>query len=151
MSFATEIYRSTDQYGNTVFSDKAPQNSTPVKLPPINTTPATETREPAHRQKTQPTVTMSNQIAIQSPSNGDIIPNGRIPTSVRVTTREKVDPSQRIVIELDGQTVANSRSCPYTIPRLSRGPQRIRASHDDQSGKVNSKASVDIMVYQPGN
>ncbi len=151
MSFATEIYRSTDQYGNTVFSDTPPKNSTPVELPPINTAPPTEVSDTAHRKKPSVTVNMSNQISIQSPANGDIIPNGRIPTTIRVTTREKLAPSQRIVIELNGQKLSNSSSTQYTIPLLSRGPHRIRASLIDQTGKAISKDSVDIMVYQPGN
>ncbi|WP_373096370.1 DUF4124 domain-containing protein [Zhongshania sp.] len=151
LSLAAEIYRSTDQYGNTVFSDKAPKNSTPVELPPINTTPATELSNKPPRRATSTSVSHSNQITIQNPANGAIIPNGLIPTDVRITTKETVDPSQRIVFELDGHTLASSTSTQYTIPRLSRGPHRISASLLDQNGKTISKDSIDIMVYQPGS
>ena len=151
LSAATEIYRSTDQYGNTVFSDKAPKHSTPVALPSINTTPATEVSNTQSSSSSTSTVTMSNKISIQSPANGAILPNGRLPTAVRVTTQNAVDPSLHIEFELDGQVLNSSSSTQHTIPRLSRGPHRIQASLKNQAGKVISKDAIDIMVYQPGN
>jgi len=151
LSFATEIYRSTDQYGNTVFSDKAPKNSSPVELPPINTTPATEVSDTPTRQAPKVTAAHSNRITIQSPANGAIIANGRLPTTVRASTKDAVDPSLRIVFELDGKTLSSSSSTQHTIPRLSRGPHRISVSLIDQNSKTLSKDAVDIMVYHPGN
>ncbi|WP_373091230.1 DUF4124 domain-containing protein [Zhongshania sp.] len=151
LSFATEIYRSTDQYGNTVFSDKAPKNSSPVELPPINTTPATEVSNTAPRQAPKVTATHSNRITIRSPANGAIIANGRLPTTVRATTKDALEPSFRIVFELDSKTLSSSRSTQHTIPRLSRGPHRISVSLIDQNSRTLSKDTVDIIVHHPGN
>ncbi|MEX1670320.1 DUF4124 domain-containing protein [Zhongshania guokunii] len=151
LSFATEIYRSTDQYGNTVFSDKAPKNSTPVKLPPTNTTPATDVSNRPNHRPTSINVSPDNRITIQSPNNGAIIANGLIATTVSTSTQNPLDPSQRIVFSLDNDTLTRSSSTQYTIPRLSRGPHRIGASIIDEHGRQISKDAVDIMVYLPGN
>jgi len=151
LSFATEIYRSTDQYGNAVFSDKAPKNSTPVVLPPTNTTPATEVNSQANHRPASTSVSASNQITIQSPSNGAIIANGLLPTTVSASTKSPLDSSQHIVFSLDNKTLASSSSTQFTIPRLSRGPHRISATIIDEHGRRIGKDAVDIMVYLPGN
>ena len=71
-----EIYRSTDEQGQTVFSDAPKPGSTPVELAPTNTTPAVA---PSSQHQPFPKVLgpAPNRLHITQPSNGQVLANGR--------------------------------------------------------------------------
>ena len=145
-----EIYRYTDEHGHTVYSDKAPKNVEPFSLPDLNTTPAVEIDEP--QRKTSKAIDLDNYtIHISAPSDGAIIPNGLIPTTVTVSTDQALRKGQQIRISLDGRELNTSTSTSHTIPRLARGQHQISANIIDRNGKSLAESRIQIMVYRPGN
>ncbi|WP_339678163.1 DUF4124 domain-containing protein [uncultured Zhongshania sp.] len=145
-----EIYRYTDENGRTVFSDKAPKNSETVTLPTLNTTPAVDVAEP-QRSKVNDVNMDRNTIQISSPSDGTIIPNGLVATTVSVRTGTPLQDGQQIRIKLDGSTITTSSATSHEIPRLTRGQHQIRAILISKDGKNLAEDSSSVMVYLPTN
>lgn len=145
-----EIYRYTDENGNTVYSDKAPKGSSPITLPGLNTTPAVDIVEP--KQKRPKAINLDlNNIQITTPSDGAIIANGLLPTTVTVSTDQALRKSQQIHISLDGRLISKTTSTSASIPSMPRGQRQISATIVDSKGKTLAESSVSVMVYRPGN
>lgn len=145
-----EIYRYTDDNGHTVYSDKAPKSTEPITLPTLNTTPPIDINEPKREPKKAINLDR-NTIRISSPSDGAIIANGLVGTTVSASTDQALRKGQQIRISLDGQVLSTSTSLSTTIPRLPRGQRHIKATLVDQNGKTLSEASIKITVYWPTN
>lgn len=147
-----EIYRYIDENGHTVYSDKAPKGSspTPMALPSINTTPAVDINE-AKRKPSKAINLDINGIQISSPSDGAIIPNGLVPTTVNIKTDQALRKDQQIRISLDGRIISSSSSTSASIPRIPRGQHQISAAIIDSNGKTVAESSINVMVYRPNN
>jgi hypothetical protein len=145
-----EIYRYTDENGRTVYSDKAPKSAESITLPTLNTTPAIDINEP--KRKPKETVNLDrNTIRISSPSDGAIIANGLVGTTVTASTDQALRKGQHIRISLDGEVLSTSTSMSTTIPRLARGQHDIKATLLDQNSKTLSEDRINITVYRPTN
>jgi hypothetical protein len=145
-----EIYRYTDKNGNTVYSDKAPKGSSPITLPKLNTTPAVDTTEPKRKHPKAINLDL-NSIQINTPSDGAIIANGLLPTTVTMTTDQALRQGQQIHIRLNGRLVSKTTSTSTSIPRMPRGQQQISAAIIDSNGKTLAESSIRVMVYRPSN
>lgn len=145
-----EIYRYTDENGNTVYSDKAPKGSSPITLPELNTTPAVDTSEPKRKYPKAINLDLNN-IQITTPSDGAIIANGLLPTTVTMSTDQALRNDQQIHISLDGRLISKTTSTSASIPAMPRGQHQISAAIVDSKGKKLAESSISVMVYRPSN
>ena len=146
-----EIYRSTNDQGQTVFSDAPQPGATPVELPPTNTTPAVSPAPSSQSSLQSKNATHSNRLRIQQPSDGQVLPNGRIPTEVKLSLEQPLQKGQRIRIRVDGEVVSEGSATSTRIPLLHRGQHQISAQLLDQGGRVVSEDRISVMSYWPNN
>lgn len=146
-----EIYRSVDEHGNPVFSDTKDKDSIAVDLPVTNTTPAVDT--PTTKQnKRRPAISEDiPDIKITAPRDGQIFPNGLVATQVRTSLSKPLPKGFRIAISLNGQLLVSGRQTDISIPRLNRGPHRIRVQLFNEQDEVIRSDSIQIMAYWPSN
>ncbi|CAA0078658.1 Uncharacterised protein [Zhongshania aliphaticivorans] len=148
----TEIYRYIDEQGNTVYSDKASENSETLSLPAINTTPSLDIKKSKPKQKPNKNLTADdNRVRIRSPQNNAIIANGLTATTVEVSTDEPLQQDQKIRISVDGNTTITDTTTRLSIPQLPRGPHQITATIINAEGKIVSSDQINVMVYRPTN
>ena len=87
-----EIYRSTDDQGQAVFSDAPKPGSTPVELAPTNTTPAVS---PSTQPHSFPKVLgpAPNTLNIQQPGNGQVLPQRLLCRGMQQECGELLNPA----------------------------------------------------------
>lgn len=147
-----QIYRSTDAQGNTVYSDTPSPGSEAVELPQPNTTPAVEPSAIPRPRETDDDATVP-AIRITQPSDGQIIANGRLPTTVRIDSDRPLGPAYQLSLSIDGsrQSLPATMPLEHSIPLLSRGAHTIEAVLKNADGDTVSRDSVDIIVRWPGS
>lgn len=150
---SAEIYRSTDEQGNTVFSDTPSPNSEAVELPQPNTTPAVDPSDAPQQSRSNNDIANAPTIRITTPSNGAILPNGRLPTAVRIDSNRPLGKRYTLTLIVDGQsrTLPTATPVEHRIPLLSRGPHSLEAILKTSDGMVVNRHKVDIIVRWPGS
>ncbi len=146
----SDIYQHTDEAGRTTYSDSPRDGGKAVELPAINTTPAVTPAEPAASKPAAPSARDAlNALRIQQPRDGQIFPNGRIPTQLSVSLQRPLRGGEKVRFSLNGSPISEGKALSTRITLLPRGRHQISASVIDRRGKVLGRDSVAIVVHWP--
>ncbi len=131
---AAEVYKSVDQYGNTVFSDVPSDNAEKIDVGEVPTIPAVEEQAPLQSSpKLLPhyrTLELSSPVHDQTyfRSEGDLL------VSIRLIPR--LASNHTVVVYLNSNEFLSGRSLSYSIPELDRGTYQLRVAIKDGEGKI---------------
>lgn len=137
-----EIYRWVDESGNVVFSDESQPGAEKIELPPSMTyTPVeSETDNILKLSPDEEEVDLDvpdYEIRIVAPANDESIwvNNGDVTVSMIIEPELDAERGDKIVLELDGQPVAESlASTTFQLKNLSRGTHNLTAMVVDSNG-----------------
>lgn len=151
-----QIYKTTDEHGNVVFSDQPPKDGAPseeIDVSPTNTAPAAAVSAPAPKPDKAPEEPEASKpvVTITSPDNETTIPMGGGNFSVSASVSPSLDENQSLLLRIDGE--------PWGEPQASGGWQLtnvFRGAHDltvdllDSEGKtIVSSPGVRVYVLRP--
>lgn len=131
---AAEVYKSVDQYGNTVFSDVPSDNAEKIDVQELPTIPAL--KEQPFRATPPKPVERYSSVAISSPSNDETYFKSEGDVVVSVSTQPHLFPSDTIVLYLNSNEFLSGQALTFRIPELDRGTYQLRAAIKDASGKI---------------
>jgi hypothetical protein len=141
---ASEIYRTTDEDGNVVFTDDPPtDDAEPVELDPLTTVKPVE-GEPAGGTSASPgePERPSNGISgisIAYPENEKGIRHngGNVPFRIALEPEGATLPrGHQVEIILDGEVRGRAASTQVTVSPVDRGPHTVRARIIDNGGQT---------------
>ena len=151
-----QIYKTTDEQGNVVFTDQPPAGSSSseaVELPPTNTTPPPPAIAPVDRntpaEQSQPTPI---EVSIASPANETTIPMGGGIFDVVAKPSPGLSPGQMLQLLMDGEPQGPPQtSNRWKLENVLRGPHDLMVRILGSSGEViASSESVRVYVLRPG-
>lgn len=157
LSFSTlaisEIYQSTDNDGNAVFSDIKSDRSEPVTLQPTNTTtlPKLDTTDHMETESSQEAPVRYSSVSIQSPSDDEIIRNTVGNVNVSVLVEPALQANHGIQILVDGTAVTRPLSnTQFQFGGIERGSHQLSAQIVDLSDDsvVETSPTVQFHVKQ---
>ena len=143
---ATEIYRTVDENGRVIFTDKPQgENSEKVDVPEPIIVPEVIPKprpRPSQRQERTPT---SYDVVLAYPTPELHINPGTFHLPVQVSTQPNVHPRHNLVILDNGEPVDG-----MVIQYIIRGTHSIQAQVLDERGKVlGSSQAVTVYVHRP--
>lgn len=151
-----QIYKTTDEQGNVIFSDAPPAGtgqSEQVELPRTNTTPPPPTVVPVPRPESEPAETEPEPlaVAITSPENESTIPMGGGNFSVSASLSPGGGEQQALQLLMDGAPQgAPQATGTWNLQNVLRGPHDLVVEAVDASGKVLARSeSVRVYVLRP--
>jgi hypothetical protein len=149
---ADEIYRTTNENGDVVFTDEPPSDDAePLKLDPLTTVPPVQTDGAAGgtaAEQTEPTAEAKKD---QTPANGIsgvrlVYPpdeKGIRHNGGNVPFRVEFDPEgtplprgHRLVVMLDGEMRARSTGTEVVVSPVDRGPHNAKVRVVDAAGRT---------------
>lgn len=149
---AAEIYRTTDEDGNVVFTDDPPSDDAePVELEPLTTVPSADEGSGGNagtETGTSPTTGEATEeppergisgISIAYPEQGKGIRHngGNVPFRVALQPEGATLPrGHQVEIILDGKPRARAASTRVTVSPVDRGPHTVRARIIDNAGQT---------------
>ena len=152
---SAQIYRTTDEQGNVVFTDRPPASSTtaePVELPETNTTPATPVRP---RPKPTPAAEEPEgsgiSVAIKIPANETTIPMGPGNFSVNVAVEPALPGGTSLQLYMDGIPWGDAQQgTSWALSNVFRGAHDITVAVVDSQGQhLASSDPVRVYVMRP--
>jgi hypothetical protein len=150
---SAQIYKTTDEKGNPQFTDKpdpGATNATSVDLEPVNTITPIETRAAAPATVETETSATYKTLAITSPANEGIIPNGLSPTNVTAAISPALLKGHQLRLLVNGIEAGTTTSNSFVVPTLNRGTNTLQLDVLAGNDTIQSSATVTIFVYRPG-
>lgn len=152
---ADKIYKTEDEQGRTVYSDKpskAAQEQT--ELPPVNDMPAPERRpsfEPeseAQRQGNEEPIEYGVQIV--QPANETTLTAGERDLPIRVELSPSLQAGHSLAYYLDNELIQQTQSTQVTIEEIFRGRHTLAVDVIDQQGRILGRSEpVVVFVHRP--
>jgi hypothetical protein len=130
---AAEVYKTTDEAGNVIYSDKPSPEAETIMIPETQTIPA-DTAPPFEYTPPAPETRPYTGLSIVSPTNDEALrPEDQ---AVRVTAR--AEPAFRgqdtYVLFLDGREHSAGKSPVFVLPELERGTHSVAVALRDPAG-----------------
>ena len=151
-----QIYKTTDEHGNVVFTDAPPAGSgqsEQVDLPRTNTTPPPPTVTPVPRPKAEPAEAQAVpvEVAITSPANESTIPMGGGNFSVSASISAGGSSEQTLQLLVDGSPQgAPQEAGNWNLQNVLRGPHDLVVEVLGRDGKVLARSdTVRVYVLRP--
>ncbi len=147
----TVIYRSTDEQGQTVFSDQPSQGAEQVEVKEPNRAPAVKPTPRPEKKKTD-TYGSGYEVTITHPADGDFIANGLLGTNVSATVNPPLLPKHQLEFLHNGESLGAGSSYQTRIDRLTPGGHQISARVLDRDGKILGQSDITSITAQwPGS
>jgi len=158
-----KIYKTTDEDGNTVFTNEKPsEDAEPVDLEPLNTVPPEQITDPeasprdqnqAGGQQRQDQATPRYRgVAIKYPPPGQTVRHngGVVPFQVETQPAGKpLAEGHRIQVVLDGEVRDSGRKRQISVSAVNRGPHTAEARIVDQDGAaITSSEPVEFTLLR---
>jgi hypothetical protein len=142
--YGAEIYKTYDQFGNPIFSDKATDEAEKIEVDDVMTIPAFRGPPPSG-PRPEP-VERYRQISITSPKNDETYfkAEGNLVISIQLIPR--LFSSDSIVVNMDGQQIYSGKSTSFSLADVDRGIHTMDVSVVDAAGN-ELKRSDQITFY----
>lgn len=144
-----EVYKSVDQDGRIIYTDKPIPNSEKIEITEPNTiksvsVPNVDEQEPASQPFEY------EQLTITSPSDNSIIPNGLVPFDVAINIAPKLQEEHQLQLLIDEKMYSSSTQNTFRVTNLSRGQHTLQALIIDSSGnRLTQSSTIRVFAYHP--
>lgn len=147
---ADPIYRVVDEQGRVTYTDSPPANNKTeeLKLPPINTQPATLIPKPRAKRdnqaQTQQTTNLPYQLSrIVQPEQDATVPIGQLDVVIQIALQPRLQQGDRVMLyhneKLQGKAVAATS---FSLSDLVRGQHTVRAEIIDSNDRIKAQTQT---------
>lgn len=132
-----DVYRSVDEDGNVVFSDKPSPDAEKVEINEVQTIDPGNVPEYKYTppRKSQAPVSSYKKITITNPSNDQALSANDGNVTVNVAVEPKLESGDVITLYLDGGQVAEGEGSAFNLTNLDRGTHTLSAAIKTSDGK----------------
>lgn len=147
LALADSVYRTLDEQGNVIFTDQPSPGAERIE---IKQAPAVEFRKieiPERRERQQQkTEQYYQELFIQQPSIEQTIHDNQGNLSVSVAVVPELKQGHRLLLELDGQQIAEQAAPLFQLQNIDRGAHAVSVRILDQNGQT-VLASAPVTFY----
>lgn len=155
LAATAQIYKTTDQNGNVVYTDKPPvtgDSAEKVKLNPINTSaPPREVIRPSTKEVSEEATAVSYSIDIVSPANETTVPMG--PGNFLLSANIEPTPGagETLQLQVDGVPWGEPQtSASWALTNVFRGAHDLTVSVLDKKGApLGTSSPIRVYVMRP--
>ena len=135
-ALAETVYKSVDEAGNVIFSDRPGAEAETLDLQPAPT--IKNPNPPAYRPPPAPVAAPApyHSLTITSPQNDQGLRSNTGDFSVALSLSPPLKPGHRIIITLDGREIANGAETRATVKNADRGSHILGARVIDAAGQT---------------
>ena len=136
-SQADDVYRSVDEDGNIIFTDKPLPDAEKITIDEIQTVDTPKTKPFKYTPAKKPTAGTYSNLMISSPANDTAIRDntGNISISVAVEPSLRANRGDRLIIYMDNQIIGEGSSTTVNLKNVDRGTHSLSAVIVSVNGK----------------
>lgn len=138
---SADVYRSVDEHGNVVFSDKPSPGAEKVDIPPPQTIPAEQVENPDIKPPPASPLQYST-FEIASPKDQEAVRanNGDITINVAIDPPLRAEDS--VVLYMDGNEQSSGKTRSFKLSSVDRGQHEAYVEIRDNSGHVKQTSQT---------
>jgi hypothetical protein len=141
-----EVYRSVDENGNVVYTDKPSPDAEKIKIDKVQTIPAGPDNF-KYTPPEKPDLGNYTKLEIASPENNHVFTGNIGEVNVSVTIKPALRESDSFVFYMDGKKQGDSSSPSFQMTNLDRGTHTVKVDVVNQDGKsLKSSSAVSFTV-----
>ncbi len=151
-SVSAEVYRSLDEDGNVVFTDKPSPDAEKIRVDKVQTISPPKVTDFEYTPPEKAVNDGYTKLEIISPQNDQTFTGGAGNVMVNILIEPALDTKQgdRLVLTMDGKKQAEASSTSFSFTNLDRGTHTTKADIVNKSGKsLKSSATVTFFVRRP--
>ena len=139
---AADVYKTVDEDGNIIFTDKPSGDAEKIELQELQTienpNPAKYRPEPDRNDKKGGSGDRNiyNTLIVTNPADGSGLRNNAGNVTITVSVEPTLRPGHRLVLTMDGEEISNGNSLSTSLQNVDRGTHNIAASIVDENDKV---------------
>ena len=140
---AETVYKTVDEHGNVIFTDKQEEGAEEIHVEEAQTISnphAGDYRHRPYQKKRKPAVRYS-AITISAPANDSVVQGNEGNVSISVATTPNLRSGDQIEISMDGGKVASGSASSYTVSNVARGTHTLIAKIVGRDGKTLTASS----------
>ena len=152
---AEEIYRSVDEHGRVIFSDKPSDGAKPVEVRPANTmsqpAPTAPTADKADAQEPSAAARPYTLVAIVEPADGATVVDQLGAFTVRFSTEPPRQADHPVRLLMDGEPAGTNVAEGVRVSGSTRGDHLLQLQVLDRDGRLlGQSGTVRVLVVRPG-
>ncbi len=146
-AIAETVYKSVDENGNIIFTDKPSKDAEEIKLQELQTiknpNPAKYTPRPEQPKQEASYKTF----LVSNPADGAGLRSNSGNVSISLSLQPPLRSGHKIIITMDGKEVSKGSTTSVSLQNLDRGSHNITASVIDGNGKqmISTSSSFSIL------
>jgi hypothetical protein len=149
---AGEIYKTVDEQGRVIYSDRpSSQPGERVTLPPVNTLPSDITRPASGyppSQAREPAI--DYQVRIVSPQDNATVPPGQRDLAIAVSLNRPLHRDHLLMFMMDGEPLEETRNNSVVVREITRGAHSLHVEVIDARGNTLTRSgSITVNVHRP--
>jgi|SRR5690554_4560682 len=147
-----EVYKTTDQYGNVIYSDapiptRTGETTEKVRVRDTNTMPSTPQRvEPRPSRQQSSSSQPDYQVRIVSPTPETSVPPGQRDLIIAVSTALPLPRGAMFAYYMNGELLGRTQVNNYSIREIIRGAHSLEVKVESETGELLS-SSEPVTVY----
>lgn len=147
-NLAAEVYRSVDENGNVVFTDKPGPDSELIEIDDLQTIKPPPSRGSGYKPPKKAEAPYS-AINILSPANDEAIRSDAGNVTINIEVKPTLRPRDNVVLYMDGKEIELGKAMAKAFSGLDRGTHQIRAAVKDPDGRIqHSSTSVSFHLLR---
>lgn len=132
--FAADVYRSVDENGNIIYTDKPTPDAEKIRIDEIQTIEPPDTPEFTYTPPTpRDEPSQYKVLKITSPADGDAIEDAAGNLSVSVSVEPALSPGHKIALFVDGNKTGEGGGS-FNLQNVDRGTHSLSAAILDNAG-----------------
>lgn len=149
---AAEIYRTVDENGNVVYTDRPVQGGKQVELPELSTYEALPAPPAAPAQPNTAAATEDNpavKLSFVQPTEGETVFNNQGNLIVAVRVEPPLEPAQKLAVQIDDAEPVRIQEPTHQFTEVHRGTHTVKAWVENAVGEpVGQQAAVTFYMRQ---
>lgn len=149
---AEKVYKTVDEDGNIIFTDKPSAESEEIELQELQTiknpNPA-KYQPPQNKSSAQDLKNLYKSLLVTNPADGSGLRDNAGNVSISVSLQPSLRPGHSLVITLDGKEISKGNSLSVSLSNVDRGTHNIGVSVIDSSGEqlISTSSSFSLLRY----
>ena len=147
---AETVYKTVDENGNIIFTDKPSKNSEEIKLQKLQTikNPNPAKFTPRAKPSVGDEGTVYKTFLISNPADGSGLRSNSGNVTVSLTLEPPLRSGHKVIISLDGKEISSGTSTSVVVQMVDRGTHSVSASILDSKGAVLKSTSSSFSLLR---
>ena len=131
---SAEVYRSLDEDGNVVFTDKPSPDAEKIRIDKVQTISPPAVKDSEYTPPAKPVASVYTKLEVVSPENNQVLTGGagNVTVSILIEPGLNTTLGDRLVLYMDGKKQAESSSTSFPFTNIDRGTHTTKVDVVDK-------------------